>query len=121
METVKKLAVFASGTGSNFEAIADACADGRLDAGVVLMVCDKPGAPVIGKAEARGIPCFVFSPKEYPSKAAFETEIVSLLDAAGVDLVCLAGYMRIVGSTYILRFCRHSRAHMPWSRRWPTE
>ena len=107
---MKKLAVFASGTGSNFEAIADACADGRLDAAVVLMdelpevalmVCDKPGAPVIAKAEARGIPTFVFSPKEYPSKEAFETEIVGLLDAAEVDLVCLAGYMRIVGDVLL--------------------
>ena len=94
---MKKLAVFASGTGSNFEAIADACAEGRLDAGVVLMVCDKPGAPVVAKAEARGIPTFVFSPKEYPSKEAFETEIAGLMDAAQVGLVCLAGYMRIVG------------------------
>ena len=98
---MKKLAVFASGTGSNFEAIADACADGRLDAAVVLMVCDKPGAPVIAKAEARGIPTFVFSPKEYPSKEAFETEIVGLLDAAKVNLVCLAGYMRIVGDVLL--------------------
>ena len=98
---MKKIAIFASGTGSNFEAIADACADGRLDAGVVLMVCDKPGAPVVEKAAARGIPSFVFSTKEYPSKEAFETEIVSLLDAAGVDLVCLAGYMRIIGDTLL--------------------
>ena len=98
---MKKLAVFASGTGSNFEAIADACANGRLDAGVVLMVCDKPGAPVVAKAEARGIPTFVFSPKEYPSKEAFETEIAGLMDAAQVDLVCLAGYMRIVGDVLL--------------------
>ena len=44
---------------------------------------------------------FVFSPKEYPSKEAFETEIVGLLDAAKVDLVCLAGYMRIVGDVLL--------------------
>lgn len=101
MSFMKKLAVFASGTGSNFEAIADACADGRLDASVVLMVCDKPSAAVVGKAADRGIPSFVFSPKDYPSKAAFETEIVRLLDEAGVDLVCLAGYMRIVGDVLL--------------------
>ena len=58
-----RLAVFASGTGSNFEAIADACADGRLDAEVVLMVCDKPAAAVVGKAAARGIESFVLDRK----------------------------------------------------------
>ena len=98
---MKKLAVFASGTGSNFEAIADACADGRLDAKVVLMACDKPAAAVVGKAAARGIPSFVFSPKDYPSKEAFETEIVARLDAEGVELICLAGYMRIVGDVLL--------------------
>ena len=95
------LAVFASGTGSNFEAIADACADGRLDAKVVLMVCDVPSAAVVEKARKRGIPTFVFSPKEYPGKAAYEAEIVRLLDAAGVELICLAGYMRIVGDVLL--------------------
>ena len=97
----KKLAVFASGTGSNFEAIDDACKDGRLDADVVLMVCDKPSAAVVGKAAARGIESFVFSPKDYASKADFEKEIVSRMDALGVDLVCLAGYMRIVSDVLL--------------------
>lgn len=92
-----RLAVFASGTGSNFEAIADACQSGRLDAEVVLMVCDKPTAAVVGKAASRGIDSFVFSPKDYPSKEEFEREIISRLAASEVDLVCLAGYMRIIG------------------------
>ena len=93
----KQLAVFASGTGTNFDAIARACAEGVLDAEVAVMVCDKPGAAVIEKAARYGVPSFVFSPKNYPSKAAYEMEIVELLDAKNVDLVCLAGYMRIVG------------------------
>ena len=69
----KRLAVFASGTGTNFDAIARACADGVLNAEVAVMVCDKPGAAVIEKAERYGVDTFVFSPKSYPSKAAFET------------------------------------------------
>ena len=101
MKNLKKLAVFASGTGTNFEAIAAACADGRLEAEVVLMVCDKPGAAVIEKAKRFGVESFVFSPKEYASKADFEAEIVKRLDAKKVDLVCLAGYMRIVGETLL--------------------
>ena len=96
-----RLAVFASGTGSNFEAIARACAEGVLDAEVAVMVCDKPGAAVVDKAARFGVDTFVFAPKSYPSKAAFEAEIVKVLDAKKVDLVCLAGYMRIVGETLL--------------------
>lgn len=101
MDGKKKLAVFASGTGSNFEAIDDACKDGRLDAEVVLMVCDKPSAAVVGKAAARGVESFVFSPRDYAYKADFEREIVRRMDALGVDLVCLAGYMRIVSDVLL--------------------
>ena len=93
----KQLAVFASGTGTNFDAIARACAEGVINADVAVMVCDKPGAAVIEKAERYGVDTFVFSPKSYPSKAAYEMEIVKVLDAKKIDLVCLAGYMRIVG------------------------
>ena len=97
----KQLAVFASGTGTNFEAIARACAEGAIPADVAVMVCDKPGATVIEKAARYGVETFVFSPKDYPSKAAFEADIVKVLDAKKVDLVCLAGYMRIVGDTLL--------------------
>ena len=93
---MKKIAVFASGTGTNFDAIARACADGTLDAEVALMVCDHPEAAVVQKAQAYGIESFVFSPKSYPSKTDYEREIVRMLDERGVELVCLAGYMRIL-------------------------
>lgn len=96
-----RLAVFASGEGTNFEAIARACADGTIDAEVALMVCDKPGAPVVGKAERMGIRSFVFSPKSYASKADYETEIVRLLNAESVELICLAGYMRIISDVLL--------------------
>lgn len=96
-----KLAVFASGVGSNFEAIADACASGIIPAEVSLLVCDHLTAPVVEKAEDRGIKVFAFSPKAYESKAEYEEEIVRLMKAIGIDLVCLAGYMRIVGDTLL--------------------
>ena len=107
---MKKIAVFASGSGTNFEAIASACEDGRIPAQCVLMVCDKPGAPVIERAARHGVPAFVFSPRQYESKAAFEKEIVERLDAAGVELVCLAGYMRIVGDPRTLPSHKRSKA-----------
>ena len=98
---MKHLAVFASGTGTNFVAIAKACAEGRIPADVAIMVCDKPGVAVIDRARELGIETFVFDPHAYASKADFEKEIVALLDARKVDLVCLAGYMRIVGETLL--------------------
>lgn len=99
-----KIAVFASGNGSNFEAIAAACADGRLDAEVVLMVCDKPGAYVNERAGRLGVPTFTFSPKEYADKSEYERIIADRMDALGVELVCLAGYMRIVGDELLNRY-----------------
>ncbi len=95
------LAVFASGTGTNFVAIAKACAAGVLDARVAVMVCDKPGAAVIDRAKELGVETFVFDPHSYASKADYEKEIVKILDAKGVELICLAGYMRIVGDVLL--------------------
>jgi phosphoribosylglycinamide formyltransferase-1 len=92
-----RIAVFASGKGTNFEAIVTACNNAELDAQVVLLVCDKPQAEVVAKAERFGIECFAFNPKEDSSKEQYEAQIVELLDRAEVELVCLAGYMRIVG------------------------
>ena len=98
---MRRLAVFASGSGTNFEAIATACERGEIPARVVLMVCDKPGAGVVQRAAGHGVEAFVFAPKEYASKADYEREIVRRLDEAGVELVCLAGYMRIVGDVLL--------------------
>ena len=98
---MRRLAVFASGSGTNFEAIVTACERGVLDAEVVLMVCDKPGAKVVERAAAHEVGGFVFAPKQYASKADYEREIVRRLDQAGVELVCLAGYMRIVGDVLL--------------------
>ena len=99
---MKKLAVFASGSGTNFEAIASACADGRIkDAEVALMVCDKSGAAVVARAARHAVRSFVFDPGSYACKGDYEREIASLMDSLGIDLVCLAGYMRIVGPTLL--------------------
>ena len=124
---MRRLAVFASGSGTNFEAIATACERGEIPARVVLMVCDKPGAGVVQRAAGHGVEAFVFAPKEYASKADYEREIVRRLDQAGVELVCLAGYMRIVGDV-LGKFHPHGdlsvydamvRLAQEWSMRYP--
>ncbi|MGM7703520.1 phosphoribosylglycinamide formyltransferase [Pseudalkalibacillus sp. Hm43] len=101
---MKNIAVFASGSGSNFQAIIDAVETGELEAEITLLVCDKPGVKAIERAEKHGIPSFVFSPKTYVDKEAFETEILEKLNDAEVDFIALAGYMRLIGPTLLNEF-----------------
>ncbi|MDR4888184.1 phosphoribosylglycinamide formyltransferase [Fredinandcohnia sp. QZ13] len=98
---MKKIAVFASGSGTNFQAIMDSIKEGRLAAKIELVVCDKPGAKVIERASKEWVETFVFSPKEYPEKSLFEAEIVEKLRAKNVELIVLAGYMRLIGDTLL--------------------
>lgn len=101
MSAKRRLAIFASGTGSNYQAIDQAIKTGKLDAEIVLLVCDQPEAKVIEKAEQNQLASFVFNPKEYQDKQVFEMEIVSELQARHVDWIILAGYMRLVGPTLL--------------------
>jgi phosphoribosylglycinamide formyltransferase 1 len=98
---MKKIAVFASGSGSNFQAIAVAAQSGILNAEISLLVCDKPGAFAVDRAEMLGIPALVISPKSYPSKEIFEEEILQKLISLDVDMIVLAGYMRLIGPTLL--------------------
>lgn len=92
-----RIAVFASGSGSNFQALAEAARDGRLGpAEIALLVCDKPEARALERARALGVETFAFRPKEYASREAYETEIAAELAARGIGLIVLAGYMRIL-------------------------
>ncbi|MBR5464236.1 MAG: phosphoribosylglycinamide formyltransferase [Alistipes sp.] len=97
----RRIAVFASGRGTNFEAIVTAAEQGEIPARVVLVVTDKPEAEVVERAARHGVPCMTFRPKEFASKADYEREIVARCHEAGVELICLAGYMRLVGETLL--------------------
>ncbi|WML50850.1 phosphoribosylglycinamide formyltransferase [Neobacillus sp. PS3-12] len=98
---MKSIAIFASGSGSNFQAIIDAIQEGKLDAQVNLLVCDQPNAFVIERAKNAGIPSFVFQAKQYKSKEAYETEIIEELNKRDVEFVVLAGYMRLIGPGFL--------------------
>lgn len=98
---MSRLAVFASGSGSNFQALIDAVEEKRLQADINLLVCDQPEARVIGRAQYHGVPCFAFSAKEYQSKEIFENEILKKLREYEIDCVILAGYMRLIGPTLL--------------------
>ena len=91
-----RIAVFASGSGSNFQAIANKVSRGELQVEIALLVCDKPKARVVERAVAAGVPVFTFKPQEYATREEYEAEIVSQLRAYEIDLVVLAGYMRLI-------------------------
>ncbi|MCD1261309.1 phosphoribosylglycinamide formyltransferase [Paenibacillus athensensis] len=96
-----RIAVFASGSGSNFQAIVDRVRAGTLDVSIELLVCDRPAAYVVKRAEEAGIPAFVFRPKEFHSREDYEALILKELETRGVDLIVMAGYMRIITHTLI--------------------
>lgn len=101
---MKKIAVFASGSGSNFQSIIDVVQSGELEADISLLVCDKPGAFAIERARAAKIPSFVFNAKDYPSKEHYEEEILAKLKFYGVEFVVLAGYMRLIGTKLLAAY-----------------
>lgn len=94
IEVRPRVAVFASGTGSNFEAMMSS-EDRQFD--VVMLICDKPKAHVIGLAAAHGVETVVLDPTKYESKSAYEQTILQKLKRAKVQWIVLAGYMRIIG------------------------
>jgi phosphoribosylglycinamide formyltransferase 1 len=101
---MKKVAVFASGNGSNFQAIIDVVASGELQADISLLVCDKPSAYAIDRANAAKIPSFVFQAKDYSSKEEYEQAILTELKRYDVEFIVLAGYMRLLGTTLLCAY-----------------
>ncbi|SEU01733.1 phosphoribosylglycinamide formyltransferase-1 [Salinibacillus kushneri] len=95
---MKRIAVFASGSGSNFQSIVD---ENQVAYEVVLLVCDQPKAKVIERGNKADIPTCVFQPKSYVKKEVFEKEIIQQLFAYQVDFIVLAGYMRLIGPTIL--------------------
>lgn len=97
-EVRTRVAVFASGTGTNFEAMMNS-RDRSFD--VVMLICDKPKAHVIGKAAGFGVETVVLDPNTFSSKEEYEKTIIAKLKRANVQWIVLAGYMRIVGKTLL--------------------
>ncbi|WP_068787285.1 phosphoribosylglycinamide formyltransferase [Paenibacillus phocaensis] len=96
-----RIAVFASGQGSNFQNLLDASRAGELGAEIVLLVCDKPQAFVVERARRAGVECYLFDPKAYARREDYEAEIAAELEKRSVDLVVLAGYMRLLTATLV--------------------
>lgn len=98
------IAIFASGSGTNFEAIQRAIEEKIVPATISLVVCDVPGAKVIQKAMAKGINTLVLNAKDYTSKHEYESIIIKSCLQHKVEWLILAGYMRICGDTLLSHF-----------------
>jgi len=100
----RTIGVLISGRGSNLQAIIDAIRDGRLDARISLVVSNRADAGGLGRAQDAGIETLVRDHKVYPSRDGFEQVLVDDLRARDVSLVCLAGFMRLLGATFVNAF-----------------
>lgn len=99
-----RVAIFASGNGTNFEALADnqALKDAGLE--IELLVCDQPKAAVIAKTEQRNVPVFVNSLKDYPDRHLYEQAIIDKLEPLQIEYILLAGYMKVVTTTLLSKY-----------------
>jgi phosphoribosylglycinamide formyltransferase-1 len=97
-----KIAVLASGRGSNFQSILDAIERETCDAEAKLLISDKPDAPAIERAKKRDIPVEIVERKDFDSRESMDERILELLKQYGVELAVLAGYMRIIRGKKLL-------------------
>ena len=100
----KRVVVFISGGGSNMLALVAAAKTADFPAEIVGVISDKADAGGLAKAAAEGIPAFAFVRKDYASKEAHEAAIFEALDTLSPDILCLAGYMRLLSATFIQRY-----------------
>ena len=100
----KNIGVLASGRGTNLQAIIDAAASGRINGRVSAVVSDRRQAQALERARQAGIPSVFVSRQQSGSQEAFERQIAEALDGYCVDLVCLAGFMRILGPWFVERY-----------------
>ncbi len=100
----KRIGVLLSGRGSNFEALAESCIAGRIpDAEIALVVSNREGAAGIERARARGIAARVI-PSKGLEREVYDRQVAAALAEARVDLVCLAGYMRLLSPYFVAQF-----------------
>jgi phosphoribosylglycinamide formyltransferase-1 len=100
---MKRLGILLSGRGSNFLAIADAIAEKRLDAEIAVVISNRADAPGLAAAQSRGIPA-VLLPSRGLDRENYDRQLISALQGKQVDLVCLAGYMRLLSGYFIREF-----------------
>jgi phosphoribosylglycinamide formyltransferase-1 len=96
-----RIGVLISGRGSNMKSIIDACAKKKIKAQVVLVISNKEDAPGLEIARKAGIETVVISHKQYPNREDYDAEVVESLRRHEIDLVCLAGFMRLLSPVFV--------------------
>ncbi len=96
-----RIAVLASGAGTNLQALLD---DPHVGPQIELVVSDRPGAAALGRARGRGIKAVVLEASHYPSREEFDVALTRLLEEEAIEFVLLAGYMRILGASTVRAF-----------------
>lgn len=99
--TKTRVAILISGGGSNMVALAEAAASGAVPAEIVLVLSDRKDAGGLDKAAARGLKTAAFERRDFASKAAHEAAILAEIAASGAEVLCLAGYMRLLSADFI--------------------
>ena len=98
------VAVLASGRGSNLQAILDACARPEFPARVAVVLSDRERAHALQRAATHGVPARFLNPKDHADREAYDAALAAAIEAHDVGLVCLAGFMRVLGSAFVRRF-----------------
>ena len=101
MRPAYRIAVLASGRGSNLQALLDAIATGVLDADVVGVFSDRASAPALARATAAGVHAQALSPRDFATRETFDEALFAAVDAVAPDLIVCAGYMRLLGAAAI--------------------
>lgn len=99
-----RIGVLASGNGTNLQAIMDACTRGEIPGRVVVVLSNNPKARALDRARLAGIPAVAMHHRAFPDRDTFDAKLVEILHSYEVDLVCLAGFMRVLGSSFIRQF-----------------
>lgn len=100
----RRLGILVSGRGSNLQAIIDAIASDSLRAVIALVVSNVPGVQALDRARAAGIPTAVMPHRDWATRDAYDRALAAAFTAAHVDLVCLAGFMRLLGASFLDAF-----------------
>ena len=99
-----RIAVLASGRGSNLQALIENVENGFIPAEIALVVSDKAEAPALNRASQHGIERAEFTDKDFPGREIFDRELAGFIKAKNIDLICLAGFMRILGTDFVGAF-----------------
>ncbi len=99
-----RIGVLLSGRGSNLEALLAACRDGRVPSPIVMVVSNVPDAPGLDHARKAGVPFQVVDHRQSSTREEHDRKVAEVLEGAGITLICLAGYMRLLSPWFVKRF-----------------